>query len=81
MKPLRGLENSVSQRTLVEHNILKDLALWRRKYFLILAHSLYKIWIMQEPNKLALWNKLRFEEKKNREYRACLKYSVPIFVE
>ena len=32
--------------------------------FLILAHSVYKMWIIQEPNKLALWNKLHFEEKK-----------------
>ena len=32
-------------------------------FFLILAHSVYKMWIIQEPNKLALWNKLHFEEK------------------
>ena len=64
------------------------LTLWRRNFdveyiygfFLILAHPVYKIWIIQEPNKLALWDKLHFEEK-NGEYRACLKYSVPIFVE
>ena len=35
-------------------------------FFLILAHAVYKIWIIQEPNKLALWNKLHFEEKKRR---------------
>ena len=35
-------------------------------FFLILAHSVYKMWIIQEPNKLALWNKLHFEEKKRR---------------
>ena len=41
------------------------LTLWRRNYFfLILAHPVYKTWIIQEPNKLALWNKLHFEEKK-----------------
>ena len=58
------------------------LTLWRRNYFfLISAHSVYKMWIIQEPKKLALWNKLHFEEKKNGEYRACLKYSVPTFVE
>jgi len=50
-------------------------------FFLISAHPVYKMWITQEPNKLALWTKLHFEEKKNGEYRACLKYSVPIFVE
>ena len=58
-----------------------NLTLWRRNYFLILAHSVYKMWIMQEPIKLELWNKLHFEEKKKTEYRACLKYSLPIFVE
>ena len=58
------------------------LTLWRRNYyfFLILAHPVYKMWTKQEPNKLELWNKLHFEEK-NGEYRACLKYSVPMFVE
>ena len=35
-------------------------------FFLILAHPVYKMWIIQEPNKLALWNKLHFEEKKRR---------------
>ena len=32
-------------------------------FFLILAHSVYKMWIIQEPNTLELWNKLNFEEK------------------
>jgi len=32
-------------------------------FFKILAHSLYKMWIKQEPNTLELWNKLHFEEK------------------
>ena len=33
-------------------------------FFEILAHTVYKIWIKQEPNTLELWNKLHFEEKK-----------------
>ena len=33
-------------------------------FFLILAHPVYKIWIIQEPNTLELWNKLHFGEKK-----------------
>ena len=33
-------------------------------FFLILAHSVYKIWIIQEPNKLELWDKLHFKENK-----------------
>jgi hypothetical protein len=36
--------------------------------------------IIQEPKKVALQNKWRFEEK-NRECAACLKYSALIFVE
>ena len=37
-------------------------------FFLILAHSVYKMWIIQGPNKLELWNKLHFKEKKQRVY-------------
>ena len=32
-------------------------------FFLILAHPVYKMWIIQEPNMLELWNKMHFEEK------------------
>jgi len=37
-------------------------------FFFILAHPVYKMWIIQEPNTLELWNKLHFEEKKRRVY-------------
>ena len=37
-------------------------------FFLILAHSVYKMWIIQEPNNLELWNKLHFKRKKLRIY-------------
>ena len=50
-------------------------------YIYILAHPVGKMRIIQEPNKLALLNKRHFEEKKNGDYAACLKYSVCIFVE
>ena len=33
-------------------------------FFFILAHPVYKMWIIQESNTLELWNKLHFEEKK-----------------
>jgi hypothetical protein len=33
-------------------------------FFLILAYPVYKMWIIQEPNTLELWNKLHFEEEK-----------------
>jgi len=63
-------------------NMFRALTLCRRNYFfLILAQPVYKMWIIREPNMWALWIKLHFEEKKNEEYRACLKYSVPTFVE
>ena len=53
----------VSEVTPVQQDPISTL--WRRNYFfLISAHSVYKMWIIQEPNKLALWNKLHFEEKK-----------------
>ena len=34
--------------------------------FYILAHPVFKMWIIQEPKKVALWNKRHFEEKKRR---------------
>jgi len=33
-------------------------------FFKILAHPVYKMWTIQEPNTLHLWNKLHFEEEK-----------------
>jgi len=44
--------------------LVHTLNFWRRNYFLILAHPVYKMWIIQEPNMLELWNKLHIEEKK-----------------
>jgi hypothetical protein len=38
------------------------------------------MWIIQEPKKVALWNKWHFEEK-NGVCAACLKYSGLIFIE
>ena len=41
------------------------LTFWSRNYFiLILAHPVYKMWIIQEPSTLELWNKVNFEEEK-----------------
>ena len=33
-------------------------------FFFNFGTPVYKMWIIQEPNKLALWNKLHFEKKK-----------------
>ena len=40
------------------------LTFWRRNYFVNFSTPVYKMWIIQEPNKLELWNKLHFEEEK-----------------
>ena len=62
---MQRLEVSGAVRPIYVSLGVKRLTLWRRNYFsLILAHPVYKMWIIQEPNKLALWNKLHFEEKK-----------------
>jgi len=46
-------------------NMFRMLTFWGRNYFFfILARPVYKMWIIQEPNKLELWNKLHFEEEK-----------------
>jgi hypothetical protein len=34
--------------------------------FSILAHAVYKMWIIQKPNKLEFLNKLHFEENRRR---------------
>jgi hypothetical protein len=57
------------------------LTLWCRIFFQILAHPVFKTWIIQDPNKVALWNKRHFEEEKNGDYAEFLKYSVRTFVE
>ena len=48
-------------------------------FFLILAHSVYKMWIIQEPNKLELWNKLHFKEKNRRVYTMFKIFGTYIF--
>jgi hypothetical protein len=50
-------------------------------FFFNFSTPVYKMWIIQEPNTLELWNKLHFEEEKNGGYIPCLKYSVPVFDE
>ena len=74
--------DEIHQRAMLPAVVSGILTFWRRNYFfLILAHPVYKMWIIQEPNTLELWNKLHFEVEKNGEYIPWLKYSVPILVE
>ena len=57
-----------------EKKLIRILTFWRRNYFfLILAQPVYKMWIIQEPNTLELWNKLHFEEGKKRRVYTMLK--------
>jgi hypothetical protein len=48
---------------------------------LVLAHSVCKMRIIQEPKKVALWNKWHIEEKKTESVQRVKKNSVCIFVE
>jgi hypothetical protein len=43
------------------------LTFWHRNHFFNFSTPVYKMWIIQEPNKLELWNKLHFEERKKTE--------------
>jgi len=45
-------------------NMFRTLTFWHRNYFFNFSTPVYKMWIIQEPNTLELWNKLHFEEKK-----------------
>ena len=49
------------------------LTFWRRNYFLNFSTPVYKMWIIQEPNTLVLWNKLHFEEEKKRRLYTMFK--------
>jgi hypothetical protein len=51
---------NIARNTLISWH----LTFWRWIIFLILAHHVYKMWIIQAPNTLELWNKLHFEEEK-----------------
>jgi hypothetical protein len=64
--PLKFHDKYYLQLILQDINPLNtELTLSCRNYFfLILAHSVYKMWKLQEPKKLELWNKLHFEEEK-----------------
>ena len=64
-KNFRVLSSTVPNRCMGRVEIV-DYPFGARIIFLILALPVYKMWIIQEPNKLAVWNKLHFEEKKRR---------------
>ena len=59
----------------VFYSTVGSLTFWRRNYFFfILAHPVYKMWIIHEPITLELWNKLNFEvERKTRRLYTMFK--------
>ena len=40
--------------------VSSTLTFWRRIFFQILAYPVFKMWVIQKPNKVALWNKRHF---------------------
>ena len=47
-------------------------------FFQILAHPVFKMWVIQKPNKVALWNKRHFEDKRWRLYSMFKIFSMDI---
>jgi len=62
------MEFKVTARSLCLHVKYRIKILALELFFLILAHPVSKMWIIQEPNTFELWNKLHFEQKKRRVY-------------
>ena len=48
----------------VKSSLSTPLTFWHRNFFLNFSTRVYKMWIIQEPNTVELWNKLHFEGKK-----------------
>ena len=67
----------LTAKYLLTHNATV-LTFWRRIFFQILAHPVFKMWVIQKPNKVALWNKRYFEEKKCRLYSMFKMFSTDI---
>jgi len=60
----RQVPNLVKIGQKISATLHEDLTFWRRNYFLNFSSPVYKMWIIEEQNKLDLWNKLHFEEEK-----------------
>ena len=61
--PLSYVTKYYAQRAVTAINLLAT-----DFFFQILAHPVFKMWVIQKPNKVALWNKRHFEDKKWRLY-------------
>jgi hypothetical protein len=47
-------------------HLCKWLTLWRQNFLLNFSTPVFKMWIIQEPNNVALWNKWLLKRKKQR---------------
>ena len=77
--PPRVLRHGLGLRVVATHGLIKQLntavllhnltilTLWRRNFLLNFSTPVFKMWIIQEPKKVALWNKRHFEERKKTE--------------
>ena len=59
-----------------QHNCIRYWTFGAGIIFLILEHPVYKMWITQEPKKVALWNKRHFEEREEKKRRACSMFKI-----
>jgi len=74
-KILRTLKQSKAATDIKEHWTdcgslffkFKGLTFSRRNFFFNFSTPVHKMWIIQEPNTLELWNKLHFEEREKTE--------------
>ena len=56
-----------------------QLTFWRRIFFFLnFSTPVFKMWVIQKPNKVALWNKRHFQEKKWRLYSMFKIFSMDI---
>jgi hypothetical protein len=57
-----NIKNKTYRRTQLYDAVFNLLA--TDFFFQILAHPVFKMWVIQKPNKVALWNKRHFEGEK-----------------
>jgi len=60
-------------------NLIRRLTFRRRSFFFNFSTPAHKMWIIQEPSKLQLWNKLHFEERKRRVYTKVKRLAPELF--
>jgi len=64
VEKFKYLGTTLTNQNSIQEQIKSSFSILVSDFFLILAHSVYKMCIIQEQNRLNLWNKLHFEEEK-----------------